>query len=252
MRKRRFFLSRCLRAFGYPLRGLRVWGDGRLRPLAWPPVGFLCLALGGGGWAATRLYDVVSDAVWARPSGAWLVLWYPLQVLVAASVALGALFAVLVAQAIFTAPWNDALSERVERLRTGREGPALTVRAVLDDVGRTIRIELGKVGLYAVVMLPLFVLSWLLPVVGQVIFAVAGWIGTALFLAFDYMDWPMARRGWGLRRRLAFIRADPWTAIGFGTGCWVMLFIPIVNVLFVPAAVLGGTTLLLDLEEEGS
>ncbi len=250
MAERPFFLVRSLRAFRYPFRGLRVWGDRKLRPLAWPPVFFLLLALAGGTWGALRLFDVVSDAVWERPTGAWLVLWYPVQVLVAGSVALAALFGVLVVQAIFTAPWNDALSERVERLRTGKEGSPLTLGAVMDDVGRTIRIELGKVGLYVAVMLPLFVLSWLVPVVGQAIFAVVGWVLTALFLAFDYMDWPMARRGWGLGRRITFVRKDLWSAIGFGTGCWVMLFIPIVNVLFVPAAVTGGTTLLLDLERD--
>ena len=39
---------------------------------------------------------------------------------------------------------------------------------------------------------------------------------------------------------------------GFGTGVWLFLFIPLVNLLFMPAAVAGGTLLFLDLEGEGT
>jgi len=243
-------MRRALAAFAYPLRGLRsAWGDARLRALAWPPAVFFCGALVGTAVACVKGFGALSALVWARPAGAWLVLWYPLQVFLALALAVAALFAVLVVQAIFTAPWNDALSERVERLRTGQGGPPSSVRQLLGDVGRTIQIELGKLALYVGVMLPLFVLSSLVPVVGPVVFAFVGWISTALFFAFDYMDWPMSRRGWGFRRRIAFLRGDLASAMGFGTGCWLLLFLPVVNVFFVAGAVTGGTNLFLDLSE---
>ena len=35
---------------------------------------------------------------------------------------------------------------------------------------------------------------------------------------------------------------------GFGTGVWVLLFIPLVNLLFMPAAVAGGTMLFVELQ----
>ena len=34
----------------------------------------------------------------------------------------------------------------------------------------------------------------------------------------------------------------------FGTGVWLFLFVPLVNLLFMPAAVAGGTLLFLELE----
>lgn len=242
-------MRRALRAFAYPFRGLgATWGDRRLRALAWPPVAFFCAALAGAAMGAFAVFGRLSAFVWPRPHGVWLVLWAPLQVVLALALAVAALFAVLLVQAVFTAPWNDALSERVERLRTGAEAAPVTARAILADVGRTVRVELGKLLVYAGVMLPLFVLSLVVPVAGPILFAAVGWVLTALFLAFDYMDWPMSRRGWGLRRRIAFVRADLASAMGFGTGCWLLLFVPLVNVFFVPAAVTAGTTLFLDLE----
>ena len=38
---------------------------------------------------------------------------------------------------------------------------------------------------------------------------------------------------------------------GFGTGVWLFLFIPLLNLLFMLAAVAGGTLMFLDLEGEG-
>jgi len=35
---------------------------------------------------------------------------------------------------------------------------------------------------------------------------------------------------------------------GFGTGVWILLFVPLVNLFFMPAAVAGGTMLFLGLE----
>jgi uncharacterized protein involved in cysteine biosynthesis len=39
---------------------------------------------------------------------------------------------------------------------------------------------------------------------------------------------------------------------GFGTGVWLLLFIPLVNLFFMPAAVAGGTMLFVAVEDPGS
>jgi uncharacterized protein involved in cysteine biosynthesis len=48
--------------------------------------------------------------------------------------------------------------------------------------------------------------------------------------------------------RFGLARSRFSTMFGFGTGVWAFLFIPLVNLLFMPAAVAGGTLLFLDLE----
>jgi CysZ protein len=71
---------------------------------------------------------------------------------------------------------------------------------------------------------------------------------TAVYLGVDYIDWPAARRDWSVRDRLSFARAELPAVAGFGTGVWILLFVPLVNLFFMPAAVAGGTMLFLSLE----
>ena len=75
---------------------------------------------------------------------------------------------------------------------------------------------------------------------------------TAVYLGVDYIDWPAARRDWSVGDRVAFVRRQLPAIAGFGCGVWVLLFIPLVNLLFMPAAVAGGTMLFVDLGEGGS
>ena len=99
--------------------------------------------------------------------------------------------------------------------------------------------------MYALIVGPLFLSSFFIPGVGQLI-SLVGFALTAVFLGVDYIDWPAARRDWSVRDRVAFTRRQLPAVAGFGTGVWVLLFIPIVNLLFMPAAVAGGTMLFVD------
>jgi CysZ protein len=116
------------------------------------------------------------------------------------------------------------------------------------DVIRTIRIELLKVVVYVAVIGPMFVISFLIPGVGQIM-SLAAFALTAVYLGVDYIDWPAARRDWSVRDRLDFVRRELPAVAGFGTGVSVLLFIPLVNLLFMPAAVAGGTMLFVALGE---
>lgn len=131
---------------------------------------------------------------------------------------------------------------------TGREGPPFGFRRLLHELVRTLRVEGTKLFVYATIMGPLFVLSWALPVVGQVVYTAFGLFFTAIYFAADYVDWPASRRGHGVRVRIGLLRANLPTALGFGAGVAVLLFVPFVQLFFMPAAVAGGTLLFLDLE----
>ena len=118
---------------------------------------------------------------------------------------------------------------------------------MLADIVRTVRLELGKALLYIAVVGPMFLASFFIPGVGQVI-SLVGFALTAVYLGVDYVDWPAARRNWSVGDRVAFTRRQLPAVAGFGTGVWVLLFIPLVNLLFMPAAVAGGTMLFIELE----
>ncbi len=151
---------------------------------------------------------------------------------------------------IFAAPFNDFLSEEVERLETGQEGPPFSFAVILRDSIRTVGLEVLKLSIYLVVMGPLFVLSNLVPVVGPAIYSIFGFLFTSMYFAIDYIDWPASRQNRSVTYRFSLLTEHFMPMFGFGTGVWLFLFIPLVNLLFMPAAVAGGTLLFLDLERD--
>jgi uncharacterized protein involved in cysteine biosynthesis len=151
---------------------------------------------------------------------------------------------------VVAAPFNDLLSEEVEHLLIGKKGPDFSLKILVRDSVRTVGLEAVKMVLYLAVMVPLYLLSLLLPGIGQVIYTIFAFLFTAFYFAIDYVDWPASRRNRGVGYRFGMLRAHFLPMFGFGTGVWLFLFIPLVNLLFMPAAVAGGTMLFLDLEGE--
>lgn len=243
------------RGLAYPFRGLRLvfWRHPRLIRFWGPPI-LIVLALLGvvlvGGW---ELEDDVVEWIWAAPTGdgvaAWLLgalRWLLRGLVLLLLWAVGTLVVVLVSNVI-ASPFNDLLSEEVERVVTGRPGPPFALATVLRDAGRTVLLELFKLLIYGVVMVPMFALSFV-PVVGPILYGVAGFFFTAVYFAVDYIDWPASRRNRDVHHRFGLVQKHFLPMLGFGTGVWLFLFVPLVNLFFMPAAVAGGTLLFLDLE----
>jgi CysZ protein len=243
------------RGLTYPFKGMRFvflqhpelirfWG---------PPILIVLTLIALVLFAGWELEDDVVSWMWAPPSGegwmGWLLsaLHGLLRALVTLVLWVLGLVAVVFASNVIAAPFNDLLSEEVERLVTGREGPRFSLAVLARDVVRTVLLELAKLSLYFAVMAPTFLLSFI-PVIGPVLYAVVGFLFTTLYFAVDYIDWPASRRNRGIRYRFGILREHFLPMFGFGTGVWLFLFIPLVNLLFMPAAVAGGTLLFLDVE----
>jgi CysZ protein len=161
---------------------------------------------------------------------------------------LGLLVVVCIAlSSILAAPFNDALSEAIEVRETGAPAPPFSLAKLLRDLGRTVRLEVTKLFIYLAVMGPLLLASWLLPGVGQVLYVLFGTLFTSAYFAFDFIDWPASRRGLGFRERARLLTDHPLRTLGFGFAVWACLFVPLLNLAFMPLAVAGGTRLFLDL-----
>lgn len=245
------------RGLSYPFRGLRfVFVEHPKLARFWlPPIAitFALLILSFVlGW---HWHDDVVGWLWAAPSGDgfWVGVLRVLHWLVRAIVLLGlwalGLVAVVFLSNLVAAPFNDLLSEEVERLAIGKEGPPFSWAVLVRDSLRTVGLELFKLVIYLVVMLPMFLFSYV-PIVGPVVYALAGFLFTTLYFAIDYVDWPASRRNRNIHARFAMVQEHFLPMFGFGTGVWLFLFVPLVNLLFMPAAVAGGTLLYLDLERE--
>jgi CysZ protein len=204
-------------------------------------------------YGAGNYYDDLGGAVWALLPESWIeatgwvggllsALRWLIELAAAILITLLGLILVLVLSSVIAAPFNDALSEAVEHILTGDSAPPFSISRLLADIVRTIRLELLKVVVYMAVVGPMFLASFLIVGLGQVI-SLVGFVLTAIYLGIDYIDWPAARRNWSVADRVAFTRRQLPAVAGFGTGVWVLLFIPLVNLLFMPAAVAGGTML---------
>ncbi|MCA9530222.1 MAG: EI24 domain-containing protein [Myxococcales bacterium] len=239
--------------FRYPLRGGRfVYVEHRSLARYWIwPILITVVALVGVGFGAAHAAELLGE-LWTRPpasASAWLRFAYgAASVLAGVLIALFGLITVALLTSVIAAPFNDLLSEEVERLATGQPPLPFRLRKMLADLVRTVRLELTKLGLYLAVMVPAWLLSWIVPGVGQVVYTVFAFGFTATYFALDYIDWPASRRDRAVRERLRMVRRHLPTMLGFGTGVWVLLFIPFVNLFFMPAAVAGGTLLFLDVD----
>jgi CysZ protein len=139
----------------------------------------------------------------------------------------------------------------VERIAKGLPEQPFSMEAFLRDLELTVRLEITKMLIYVPVMAGAFLLSLLLPVVGQGIYVLFGAFFTATYNAVDYTDWPLARRGFGPADRIVVLRRRFTRMLGLGTAVWLLLIVPILGLLAMPAGVVGGTLLVLDMEAEG-
>ncbi len=174
------------------------------------------------------------------------------MVVVTVVVVFVALWVIAMFVPVLAAPFNDALSEEVERIRTGKTPLPFSFARLGGEIVRTVRIEVTKLAVYAAIMIPLFFASFLVPGVGGVLYTVFGLVFTSMYYAIDYVDWPASRRGLGVRDRAGLARTHLPVMLGFGLSVWVLVFVPFVNLFLIPAAVAGGTMLYLDLAKLGS
>lgn len=218
------------------------------------PILISIFAIAGAAWASWTYSEAIIDTVWPEPDGDGFFssmlrgIHNVLEVIVSAIVWFTSLFLVLALSNVIAAPFNDALSEAVERLETGAQGSPFSLSAVLKDTGRTVWLELTKLIVFVGVMGPLLCCGFTIPVIGQLAYPTIGFLFTSLYLSMDYIDWPACRHKKSSGYRWAFLKTRFSAAFGFGTGVFLLLMIPGLNLLFMPAAVAGGTLLFLDVE----
>ncbi len=194
--------------------------------------------------AVIEFRPVIADLVLPDATGVVAVLAF-IGSLAAAAVSALLLHPILVSVA--SAPFNEALSARVERLvRSGWEGEsegfALSRAAidVLRPIGQSLRVAGYRLAA-AIVLVPLS----LVPVAGPI----AVFLVSAAFTAYDWVELPAARVRMSYREKRALLRRHRAASLGFGSAAQFLLLVPFVNVLALPVAVAGGTLLFFRMEK---
>lgn len=252
--KRGAALRALLRGLSLPFRSARILiAHRRLWALAIVPVlihgamliGAVVLVFTYADAAATWLWTPpVADSLW---TGALLAAWYGLYTLVVVAGLVAGYAATLLISGVVVSPFNDALSERAETLLRGDDLPEpMAGRPFWREALYSLRATLLILLLYLALMAPVVLLN-LLPGAGSVAAAVLGTGVGAFFLALEFTDTTLGRHGYRLRQKIRLLRAHPGLTAGFGVGTSLLLWIPVLNLLCVPIAVVGGTALALAL-----
>ena len=148
---------------------------------------------------------------------------------------------------ITSAPFNDLLSERVEAMVTGIRASDLSFRQLLSEAWRSIKVEIVKAIFFLGVPLLLIALA-LIPVLGGPLYSVSTLLFAMFDLGFNYVDYPMSRKGLPLGERMRFARKHAGVMIGFGAP----IVIPFANLVLMAPMVVGGTILYLKLNDQYS
>ncbi|TWX73628.1 sulfate transporter CysZ [Colwellia sp. C1TZA3] len=162
---------------------------------------------------------------------------------------LAVLFVLIVFSFIFSsvanwlaAPFNGLLSEKVEALLTNQPLNDAGAFDVVKDIPRTLSRELTKLGYYFPRALGFFLLYWLLPVIGQVLW----FLFLAWMMAVQYKDYPFDNHKVSFNRMCQALKQRQGLSYSFGITTAVFSMIPIINLVVMPVAICGATALWVD------
>lgn len=149
---------------------------------------------------------------------------------------------------LIAAPFNSFLAEKTETLLTGKQSTPLTGLAeVIELIKHSFKRELDKLWYYLPRLVALMVLT-LIPGI-NVLASVAWLFMGAWMLAIQYSDYPMDNNKINFKNMLLLLKQERAIALGFGLATTAMLSIPVLNMLAMPAAVIGATCMWVDLHQ---
>jgi uncharacterized protein involved in cysteine biosynthesis len=154
----------------------------------------------------------------------------------AVAAALGLVFFVI-AQPVFVAPFVDALTEKAELLVRGQH-PKL---GFWTSAWRAVLHGLLKLLCYVTALVVVWSLTMLTGVGGGV-----GALLSALLLAYDGFDYPLARRGAGFGAKWRYLLLHPGQTLGYCVGASLLYLIPPTLVVAPAFAAVGATLAFLD------
>jgi len=219
--------------FAFLLRRPRLW------PLAALPTVLAVVCILAGFFAAMFAIPWLEQSLLPQrgkvTAGVGIILYMALLVgTLAAGVITGLAVAMLLA-----APVLERLSHKVETY--------VRVDVLEPDGGwKWELLQSFKGALYFLAAAPFVLVLSLIPLIGPPL----GMLWGAYALALQQTDVPLARRGMGFGARRAWHRKWRAESLGFGLAGLVMLLVPLVNFLLAPALAVGGTLLVLELEED--
>lgn len=210
----------------------------RLLPLALGPSALAAVFVAAALMAGMYLAPTLDTALSPDPGHIPAVVAALFTMTVWAGTLTGSLVLGLALALLLSAPVLDRLSRETEIMERGQTVDA--ARGLTWEVKESLR-----VALYFLAAAPVVFLLGLVPFVGPILSG--AWAARAL--SFQLTEPILLRRGMGFAGRRAWHRGFRPESMGFGLIALLVLIVPCANLLLVPALVVGGTRLVLELPE---
>jgi CysZ protein len=183
-----------------------------------------------------KYHNQILDLLWAKPESHWIVwLWYIVSwLLTLMFMGISAVVSFLIAQILFSVVIMDAMSRITEKKVAGREIEARRL-PWLNYFFYLLRQEVPRTFIPVIIALILMAVGWLTPL--SPVMTVLSAIATGIFLAWDNTDLTPARRLESFGDRFKFFRNH----LGFHLGFGLWFLIPVLNIVFLSFAPVGGT-----------
>ncbi len=140
------------------------------------------------------------------------------------------------------APFNGLLSEKIENILLGQSAQSGSMLDVVKDVPRTLGREWTKLSYYLPRAIGFFILLWILPVIGQIIwFLFISWM-----MAVQYKDYPFDNHKVPFSVMKQALKQRQGLSYSFGITVAVFAMLPIINLVIMPVAICGATALWVD------
>jgi CysZ protein len=140
------------------------------------------------------------------------------------------------------APFNGLLSEKMEAILSGNEAPKGSMLDVVKDIPRTLSREWQKLAYYLPRAIGFFIIMWLLPVVGQIIW----FLFIAWMMAIQYKDYPFDNHKVPFATMKQMLKQKQGISYSFGITVALFSMIPIINLVVMPVAICGATAIWVD------
>ena len=230
-----------LAGFRHSLSGLSLIFQPRLRRFVIVPVLINIMVFSLLIWGGSELFADLMERL--LPADSWLsYLEWLLWPLFALTAVLVVFYTFTVIANLIAAPFNGLLAEKVEMILNGKEiDQASDWKQLLKDFLPSLYSEIKKLLYFVLRAVPLLIL-FLIP--GVNIAAPFLWLAfNAWYLALEYTDYPMGNHGILFREQHTRLKRMRLNALGFGAGLLLLMAIPGVNFLAMPAGVAGATAL---------
>lgn len=143
------------------------------------------------------------------------------------------------------APFNGLLAEQLEASLTGKPLPDTGILGIMKDLPRIMAREWRKLAYYLPRALVLLLL-YLVPGVGQTLAPVLWFLFSAWMLSIQYCDYPFDNHKVSFQHMRSALRQDKVDNLQFGALVSLFTMIPLLNLVIMPVAVCGATSMWVD------